>query len=173
MKKYRFFILLALIQVVLLFALPEIGLKSLTITWKNVLEMLSVIPPIFLLLGLLDVWVDRETMMKYMGPKSGIRGVVLAFLLGSAAAGPLYAAFPVAGILLKKGSKFSNVLIFIGAWSTTKVPLLLFEVTAMGTQFTLARLAIDLIGIVVIAYVSERLTSPAEQEEIYQRAQAL
>lgn len=173
MKKYRFFILLALIQVVLLFALPEIGLKSLTITWKNVLEMLSVIPPIFLLLGLLDVWVDRETMMKYMGPKSGIRGVVLAFFLGSAAAGPLYAAFPVAGILLKKGSKFSNVLIFIGAWSTTKVPLLLFEVTAMGTQFTLARLAIDLIGIVVIAYVSERLTSPAEQEEIYQRAQAL
>lgn len=173
MKKYRFFILLALIQVVLLFALPEIGLKSLTITWKNVLEMLSVIPPIFLLLGLLDVWVDRETMMKYMGPKSGIRGVILAFLLGSAAAGPLYAAFPVAGILLKKGSKFSNVLIFIGAWSTTKVPLLLFEVTAMGTQFTLARLAIDLIGIVVIAYVSERLTSPAEQEEMYQRAQAL
>lgn len=173
MKKYRFFILLALIQVVLLFALPEIGLKSLTITWKNVLEMLSVIPPIFLLLGLLDVWVDRETMMKYMGPKSGIRGVVLAFLLGSAAAGPLYAAFPVAGILLKKGSKFSNVLIFIGAWSTTKVPLLLFEVTAMGTQFTLARLAIDLIGIVVIAYVSERLTSPGEQEEMYQRAQAL
>lgn len=173
MKKYRFFILLALIQVVLLFALPEIGLKSLTITWKNVLEMLSVIPPIFLLLGLLDVWVDRETMMKYMGPKSGIRGVILAFLLGSAAAGPLYAAFPVAGILLKKGSKFSNVLIFIGAWSTTKVPLLLFEVTAMGTQFTLARLAIDMIGIVVIAYVSERLTSPAEQEEMYQRAQAL
>lgn len=173
MKKYRFFIILAIIQVVLLFALPEIGFKSLSITWKNIIEMLSVIPPIFLLLGLLDVWVDRETMIKLMGPKSGLRGVGLAFLLGSAAAGPLYAAFPVAGVLLKKGSKFSNVLIFIGAWSTTKVPLLLFEVTAMGPSFTLARLAIDLVGIVVIAYLGERFMNEADKTEIYERAQAL
>ncbi|WP_010243426.1 permease [Acetivibrio cellulolyticus] len=82
--------------------------------------MLSVIPPIFILLGLLDVWVQRETMIRLMGEKSGIIGVTIAFLLGSAIAGLLYAVFPVAGVLLKKGSKFSNVLIFIGAWSTKK-----------------------------------------------------
>jgi len=65
--------------------------------------------------------------IKLMGEKSGFIGVTLAFFLGSAATGPLYAAFPVAGVLLKKGSKFSNVIIFIGAWSTTKIPMLLLS----------------------------------------------
>ena len=33
--------------------------------------MLLVIPPIFILLGLLDVWVPREKMIRYMGTGSG------------------------------------------------------------------------------------------------------
>jgi uncharacterized membrane protein YraQ (UPF0718 family) len=95
-----------------LFFYPAIGKKSFQITWSNTLEMLSVIPPVFILLGLLDVWVERETMIKFMGNNSGILGIIIAFLLGSAAAGPLYAAFPIAGVLIKKGSSFSNVLIY-------------------------------------------------------------
>ena len=109
-KRYKFFIILVAVNSGILAIYPSIGQKSISITWSNTLEMLSVIPPIFILLGLLDVWVQRETMIKLMGEKSGFIGVALAFFLGSAAAGPLYAAFPVAGVLLKKGSKFSNVL---------------------------------------------------------------
>lgn len=170
MKKYRFFFLLVLIQVLLLIFQPTLGQNALKITGKNVLEMLSVIPPIFLLLGLLDVWVDRETMIRYMGEKSGLIGVLIAFLLGSAAAGPLYAAFPIAGVLLKKGSKLSNVLIFIGAWSTTKIPLLLFEVSSMGSRFAIARLILNLFGIMGIAYLSEKLLSKNDRKQIYENA---
>ena len=68
--------------------------------------MLLVIPPIFILLGLLDVWVPREKMMRFMGPSSGMKGGVLAFLLGSFAAGPLYGAFPVAAVLDEEGREF-------------------------------------------------------------------
>ncbi len=173
MKKYKLFLVLAVVQVFLILIKPELGLNAMQITWKNILEMLSVIPPIFVLLGLLDVWVERETMIRLMGENSGLRGMTLAFLLGSAAAGPLYAAFPIAGILLKKGSKFSNVLIFIGAWSTTKLPLLIFEASSMGLRFTLARLAIDLFGIVGIAYLSEKLLSVKAKEAIYTTAQSI
>jgi uncharacterized membrane protein YraQ (UPF0718 family) len=132
--------------------------------------MLSVVPPIFILLGLLDVWVKRETMVKYMGEGSGAVGVLLAFLIGSAAAGPLYAAFPVAGVLLKKGSRLLNVFIMLGAWSTTKIPLILFEASALGFQFMLIRLGMDLIGIVAIASFVERILSQEEKENIYQNA---
>ena len=127
-------------------------------------------PPIFILLGLLDVWVKRETMIKDMGDDSGIIGVMLAFFLGSAAAGPLYAAFPVAGVLLKKGSKLSNVFIMLGAWSTTKIPLILFEASSLGLKFMLIRMVMDLIGIAVIAYFTERMLSKEEIEAIYQNA---
>lgn len=105
-----------------------------------------------------------------MGEKSGLIGILLAFIIGSAAAGPLYAAFPVAGVLLKKGSKLSNVLMMAGAWSTTKIPLLLFEVSSMGPKFTLIRLIMDFLGIAIIAYFTEKLLSKNDKEEIYAKA---
>lgn len=170
LKRYKIFLLLTAVNAALLIALPETGKKSLELTWKNLLEMLSVLPPIFILLGLMDVWVKRETMVKYMGEHSGIIGVLLAFLIGSAAAGPLYAAFPVAGVLLKKGSKLSNVLIMLGAWSTTKIPLMLFEASSMGWKFMLLRFALDIAGIAAIAFFTEKVLSKKEREAIYQKA---
>ena len=87
-KRYRFFLLLLLANLAIGLALPEIGKKSAELTARNLVEMLAVIPPIFVLLGLLDVWVDRATMMKFTGKGSGFKGVLISFLLGSAAAGP-------------------------------------------------------------------------------------
>jgi len=168
-KRYKFFIVISIINIIILAVNPVIGLKSIEITWKNALEMLYIIPPIFILLGLLDVWVKRETMVKYMGENSGLFGVLIAFVLGSAAAGPLYAAFSVAVLLLKKGSKLSNVLLMIGAWSTTKIPLLLFEASSMGVKFMVTRFILDLIGIAVIAFTTEKLLSKTEKEEIYSK----
>lgn len=172
-KRYRLFLLLAAINLVLLFAVPKTGFAALTLTKDNFLEMLSVLPPIFILLGLLDVWVDRQTMMKYMGEGSGAKGVLLAFLLGSAAAGPLYAAFPFAGVLLKKGVRLRNVFVFIGAWSTTKIPLLLFEAASLGWQYTLLRLGCNLVGILLIALLLEKMTTERQKEQLYEGAQKL
>ncbi len=164
--------LLILINAAIGFIVPEIGLKSIDITKQNLIEMLSVIPPIFILLGLLDVWVDRATMMKYTGKGSGFKGVLIAFVLGSAAAGPLYAAFPVAGVMLKKGSSLFNVFIFIGAWSTTKIPMLTFEAANLGVAFTLTRLALSIIGIIIIAVISEKCLNSERQKEIYEMNQS-
>lgn len=168
LKRYRVFLLLIIINIVIGIALPDIGLKSLSLTKDNFIEMMLVIPPIFVLLGLLDVWVDRATMMKYTGKGSGLKGVLIAFLLGSAAAGPLYAAFPIAGVMLKKGSSLFNVFIFIGAWSTTKIPMLTFEAASLGLTFTLTRLALSIIGILIIAMTTEKALNQGQQKEIYE-----
>ena len=82
----------------------------------------------------------------------------------------IVAAFPVAVVLLKKGSKFSNVLIMIGAWSTTKIPLLLFEASSMGIKFMVVRFVLDIFGIAIIAFTTEKLLSKEEVGEIYNRA---
>lgn len=170
LKRYRIFIIMAAVNIILIIFFPDIGINSLKLSWKNLLEMLAVLPPIFILLGLLDVWVKRETMVKYMGEGSGVIGVLLAYLIGSAAAGPLYAAFPVAAVLLKKGSKLSNVFIMIGAWSTTKIPQILFEASALGTKFMLIRLALDLVGIAIIAVFTQLSLNKEEKEDIYNKA---
>jgi uncharacterized membrane protein YraQ (UPF0718 family) len=150
--------------------LPAYREKAFENLYFQTRTMLLVIPPIFILLGLLDVWVPREKMIKYMGPQSGIKGTLIAFLLGSFAAGPLYGAFPLAAVLMKKGAGFMNILIFIGAWSTTKVPMLLFEMAALGKRFALARLAIDIIGIVIIAWAIKAALPKKEVERLYEEA---
>ncbi len=108
-KRYKTAILMIIILLMMTLIVQTKVQVATSMTIKNIIEMIKIIPPIFILLGLLDVWVPREQMIKYMGDGSGILGVIIAFLLGSVAAGPLYAAFPVAGVLLKKGSKFSNI----------------------------------------------------------------
>lgn len=167
LKRYGAFFLLLIAGVVAGLLLPELGKTALNNTLGSLKEMLSVLPPIFVLLGLLDVWVDRATMMKYTGKGSGIKGVLIAFLLGSAAAGPLYAAFPFAAVMLKKGSSLFNVLIFIGAWSTTKIPLLAFEASSMGVTFMLVRLGLSLVGIPLIAWITDRVIGKSGMTEIY------
>ncbi len=172
-KRYLFFIITALILAFVFTFFGDIGKKAVDTTLYTLWEMLLVIPPIFVLLGLLDVWVPRETMVRFMGEGSGARGIILAIVLGSAAAGPLYAAFPVAAVFMKKGAKFSNVLLFIGAWSTTKVPMVLFEISSLGAKFAMTRLALSLIGISIIAFVLNKIVSKEQQSLIYERAKML
>jgi uncharacterized membrane protein YraQ (UPF0718 family) len=172
-KRYRYFLVMVLINLILLWLKLEAGLRSFKISADNMLQVFLIIPPIFILLGLLDIWVKRETMIKWMGESSGLLGITIAFLLGSFAAGPLYAAFPVAGVLLNKGSRFSNIIIFIGAWSTTKIPMLLFETSTMGWRFMLIRFILDIFGITAIAYLTEKIMTTQEKEIIYEKANML
>jgi uncharacterized membrane protein YraQ (UPF0718 family) len=172
-KKYLFFIIGLVVMLVVLLIDKEIGYKAVDTTLYSLKEMALIIPPIFVLLGLLDVWVPRDTMVKYMGEDSGLKGIILSFVIGSAAAGPLYAAFPVAAVFMRKGVKFTNVLIFIGAWSTTKIPMFLFEMSSLGIKFALTRLLIDIPAIIIIANVLTRVTPKEEVKVLYDKAELL
>jgi len=146
------------------------GVQMVDVTLYSLKEMLLVLPPIFIILGLLDVWVPREQMIRFMGEDSGLKGIMLAILLGSAAAGPLYAAFPVAQVFLKKGASLRNVLILLGAWSTTKIPMLMFELSNLGARFTVTRLVVDIAGILLIAWIMDRILGQKDRAEIREKA---
>ncbi len=153
LKHYRITLITGALFLLLLVIIPEIRQKASESLFNQAKTILLVIPPIFILLGLFDVWVPREVMTQHLGNGSGIKGIIIAFVLGSATTGPLYGAFPVAAVLAKKGSSFFNILIFIGAWSTTKIPMLLFEIKAMGPTFALTRFATSIVGIITIALI--------------------
>ncbi|WP_320121368.1 permease [uncultured Sphaerochaeta sp.] len=169
-KRYSSFLLVLVLLGILSLFNQELGAGVFNITVMQLKEMLLVLPPIFVLLGLLDVWVPKQTMVRYMGKGSGLKGILLSLFIGSAAAGPLYGAFPVAAVFMKKGVTFSNVLIFIGAWSTTKIPMILFEFSALGAPFTLTRLLIDIPGIIIIAFLLSKMMGKEEIEAIYEKA---
>lgn len=71
--------------------------------------------------------------------------------------------------MMKKGASFYNVMIFIGAWATLKIPMFLFETQYLGPVFAGTRWILSLIGIVVIAVTIDYLLSPGEKQEIYRK----
>lgn len=172
-KKYTIFIIALFIIGLSFLYDPKIGNKAVITVGNSFKEMLLILPPIFILLGLLDVWVPRETMVKYMGSGSGLKGALLSFFLGSAAAGPLYVVFPIAAAFMRKGVGLFNIIIMVGAWSTAKIPMLLMEYTSLGAKFTLTRLAMNIPVIVIIALIMQALLKDEDVIEIYDRARRM
>lgn len=150
---------------------PEFGRQIVLQTTNGFVEMLSFLPPVFIILGLLDVWVPREVVISHLGGGSGLRGMTLAIFLGAAAAGPLYGAFPVAAVMMKKGASLYNVMLFLGAWSTLKIPMFLFETQYLGLTFSVTRWVCSLVGIVVMAFLIDRWVPEREKQEIYNKHQ--
>lgn len=166
-KRYKVFILSIFVLILLFIFKEDFALTAINNAKASFIQMLSVLPPIMILLGLIDAWISRETLIKFMGDKSGIWGVFLAILIGSIAAGPMYAAFPFTAVLIKKGAKFSNIIIFMNAWCLTKISTLLFEFSALGYKFTLVRLLIDIPGVIIMSYFITLLMGKESIDKIY------
>lgn len=156
LKKYSLFILIVVVDFILRWKVPAMGSVAIKSSVDYLIEMFLFIPPIFVLVGLLDVWVPRKIVEKNVGPDSGLRGVVISMLVATAAAGPLYAGFPVADALLKKGCRMANAVIFLGTWATIKIPMLMMEIKFMGMSFALTRLALTVPVVILTGYLVEK-----------------
>jgi uncharacterized membrane protein YraQ (UPF0718 family) len=105
---------------------------------------LTVMPFLFILIGLFEVWVKKETIEKHFGEDSGFKGYLWAILLSTTTFGGLYMSFPVAYLLFKKRAKLSIVFTYVGSAGFCRVLMTTFEATFMGIKFTLIRLLIGL-----------------------------
>ncbi|MGJ7913335.1 permease [Neobacillus sp. LXY-1] len=159
LKRYRFFFILLLALLVTTLVNQTTAIKAVQLTGKSIFDMLLLLPPIFLLVGLLDQWVKKETLIRYMGEKSGIYGIFLTLLLATVAAGPLYIAFPIAVLLLKKGASVRYMVFFLGAWSTVKLPVLVYEFTSFGPRFTLIHICFGLVFYYLTGILFEKVYS--------------
>ncbi len=107
------------------------------------LEMLKILPPAFVLIGLFEVWVKKEAVERHFGSKSGLRGHMGAILLAGTTVGGLYVAFPVAYSLYRKGADLGVIFTYIGASAICRVPMTIFEASFLGLKFSVIRLCIS------------------------------
>lgn len=129
-----------------------------TIYWSfsaSLVEMITFIPFLFIIVGLFDVWFPKGKIEKYIGKDSGIKGILAVIMLAMLQAGPLYGAFPVAYVLYKKGASVKNIFIYLGAFSSLKIPMLGIEIGYLGLKFTLARTLVALPLFIAAGYFME------------------
>ena len=114
------------------------------------LPMIKILPCVFILIGLFQVWVKREWIERQMGVGSGLKSYLWAILLAGTMVGGLYVSFPIAYSLASKGAKYGVIFAFIGASAICRVPMAIFEASFLGLKFTSIRLLVS-IPLVVIA----------------------
>lgn len=112
-------------------------------------DMLKILPGAFILIGLFEVWVKRETVERHLGEGSDFRGYLWVILLAGTTVGGLYLAFPVAYTLYRKGAKLSVVFTYLGAAAICRIPMAIFEASFLGVKFTVIRWLVSLPLVVI------------------------
>jgi len=118
-----------------------------------VLNMLIIVPFVFILIGLIDAWLPKELIEKHIGEGSGIKGTFFIIILAMFQGGPLYVAFPMAYLLWQKGSSIRNLFMYLGAFGTLQLPMILFEFSLLGVKFALLRAIVALPVFIIIAVI--------------------
>ena len=119
--------------------MPNKAIQSLNNSIYYIKEMLIIMPVILLLTSLIEAWVPKKTIQNALGEGSGFKGTIYSFLLGSFSADPIYAAFPVCKMLLKKGASVSNIVVMLSTWAVIKIPMLANETKFLGPKFMVIR----------------------------------
>lgn len=151
---------------VLFVTMPDKAITAVNNSMYYVFEMLMIMPVIFILTSLIEAWVPKQVIINGFGEKSGFKGNIFAFLLGSFSAGPIYAAFPVCRMLLKKGASIANIVIVLSTWAVIKVPMLANEAKFLGPRFMAIRWVLTTISIFIMAYFVAKAVNKEDMPEI-------
>lgn len=156
-RKFKTPIFIGIIYLLLTLWLPNTARKSILVAIDYAKEMAIIMPAVFVLMGLMEVWIPKDRIQKWLGTSSGLKGIMLSFLMGTLPAGPLYVAFPMTESFLKKGASISNMVVFLGSWAALKIPQLLAEIKFLGVSFTLLRFVLTFTVVIVIGIIMEGL----------------
>lgn len=135
----------------------EKALEGLSSGGRTLISVTPLLLAAFLLAGLIQVLVSREVVERWLGTRSGWRGVLLACLAGALIPGGPYVYYPLAGALLHSGAGLGALVAFVTAknlWSVTRLP---FEFALLGTQLTLIRYGLTLVVPLLLGMLAEAL----------------
>lgn len=159
LKKNKLMAIVALIYLAIFVFMPDKAAEAMGNSVYYLIEMVQVLPIIFLLTVVIEALVPKEMITKRLGAKSGFLGNILSLILGSISAGPIYAAFPISKMLLTKGASVSNVVIILSSWAVIKLPMLANEAKFLGVSFMGVRWVLTVIAILIMAWITEKLVS--------------
>jgi uncharacterized membrane protein YraQ (UPF0718 family) len=98
-----------------------------------------------LIAACIGVLVPREKIGRWLGAKSGLRGILIATALGMITPGGPYASFPLVLGLAKAGADIGSLIAFLTAWAATSISrLVVWEIPLMGFDFGILRFLLSL-----------------------------
>ena len=113
--------------------------KGLELTWKTTQANSLLIIRAFMIVGYVSVLSPEKLVTAWIGPESGMKGILTSEFLGALLPGGPYVVFPIIAILNQAGAGLAPVITLITSWSTQSLLTIGFELPFMGWRFSLIR----------------------------------
>jgi len=123
----------------------EIIIQALMAGGGMLLEVLPLLMAAFVLAGMVQVLISRDTINQWLGKDAGIKGIMLAGIAGALVPGGPYIFYPIAASFLLAGAEIGTVVTFVVAknlWSLSRLPM---EIALLGPRLTLVRFVVTLL----------------------------
>lgn len=135
---------------------PERSLAALQSGGSILLSVVPLIIAVMGLVGLVQVWISRDTVARLLGEGSGIKALLIAVACGTLLIGPPYVIFPLLMAIRQQGARWAVVTIVLAAYAV-KLPMIPLEVGFLGWPFSLGRSFMTLLFAVPTGLIVERL----------------
>ncbi len=112
--------------------------------WTTLKRTLPLLIVAFIIVGYVNALEPQNLVRTWIGPGSGLRGVLIGTLAGMLLPGGPYVVFPLIGTLYTSGAGLGPTLAMITSWAGLALLSVSFELPFLGWRFTLIRLGLGL-----------------------------
>ena len=109
--------------------------------WRN----LPVLLLGFVMAGLAQVLIPRDLITRWLGARSGFKGILIGCVAGGLVPGAPYATFPLVATLYQAGASLGVVVGFVSAWALWSVSRLPLEIALIDSRPALVRYAVTFV----------------------------
>ena len=114
----------------------------------------------FLMAGFVEVLVPKDLITKWIGEKSGTRGILIATAAGVVTPGGPMISFPLIAALYRLGADFGPLVGYLTSWELMGIQrIIVWEIPFMGIRFAALRFAVSLLLPIIAALTAQRLAS--------------
>ena len=119
--------------------------RSVEVGWSTFTRTLPLLIVAFIIVGYVNTLEPQALVRNWIGPDSGLRGIVIGTFAGMLLPGGPYVVFPLIGTLYATGAGVGPTLAMITSWAALALLSVSFELPFLGWRFTLIRLGLGLI----------------------------
>ena len=138
-------IIMGVLAIVFVFLTYQKGGGAHILGFKAAGNMLIQVVPLlifaFIIAGMIPLLVPQETISRWVGSESGLRGILIGTVVGGFLPGGPFVSLPMAAGLLRVGAGIGTMVALLTGWSLLAFTRLPLEMGIMGWKFTLVRLA--------------------------------
>ena len=124
--------------------------RSVEVGWSTLKRTLPLLVVAFVIVGYVNALEPQSFVRTWIGPGSGLKGILIGTAAGMLLPGGPYVVFPLIGTLFTSGAGMGPTLAMITSWAALALLSVSFELPFLGWRFTLIRLGLGFIVPVLV-----------------------